>query len=319
MRQAAAACASSEANTAMETSKERTEGIHVIHDIHRQLLWCIALYLSSATYVYPATSPSGDDQPHPSFPCLNLKGMTKEQKQHLHQRLYAESMDMMDKFQVLLSATIRSLKEREVSVKELCCHLGGLGAAPPAYRDVNLPVFRRRFPELVDSKKIEEAMFVIGDYCSFFNYRMIEHIINNLGTEQDRKNLSRYKEEFNHYAKRLVVECPAEVATKSDNLATIYVTVDKTYDSYTLESLDIFVNNLRKVFNISSSAVFKLYHIARGSLKLTFQLPYSVLGEIFPLSKEQAVALRGLGVRRLWLVPFDSETLGVEEETAEGK
>ena len=195
--------------------------------------------------MHPAT-PTGDAEQQLCFPSLNLEGMTKEQKQHLHQRLYAESMDMVDKFQVLLSATTRSLKEREVSIDDLRCHLVGLGAVPPAYRNLDLPEFGKKFPELMKSKKIEQAMCVIGNYCSFFNYRMIEHIINNLGTEQDRKNLSLYREDFNHYAKRLVIECPPEVGTMSDNLATMYVTLDETYESYTLKSLDIFVNDYEK-------------------------------------------------------------------------
>ena len=277
------------------------------------------IHLPSVTYVYPATSPSGGAQPQLSFPCLNLEGMTKEQKQHLHQRLYAESMDMVDKFQDLLSATTESLRKQGTSVKSLMCHLVGLGPLPPAYKDLNLPEFSRQLPGLTKSKTIDEAMVVIGNYCSFFNYRMLERIINKLGTRQDHKNLTKYKEHFNQYAERLVFECPSEVGTMIEGLANMYVTLDRAYDSYTLSSLELFVNNLGKTLKISSGAVFILCRIAKGSLKLTFQLPYSVVGEIFPLSKEQAVALRGLGVRRLWLVPFDSETLGVGEETAEGE
>ena len=54
---------------------------------------------------------------------------------------------------------------------------------------------------------------------------------------------------------------------------------------------------------------------------MTFQLPYSVLGEIFPLSDKQEVALRGLRVKRLWLMLFDSETVGMgeKEESAESE
>ena len=54
-------------------------------------------------------------------------------------------------------------------------------------------------------------MLVIGDYCWFFNSQMLECIIDKLGTKQDKKNLIRYKEEFNEYAKRHVFECPSEV------------------------------------------------------------------------------------------------------------
>ena len=270
--------------------------------------------------MFPATSAPSGANPQIKLK-FNLKDMSKEKKQQLHQRLYPQSIDMINKFQNLLSTTTKSLKHRNVSISDLHCHLVGLGALPPAYKHLDLPEFGRRFPELVKSKTIEEAMSVIGNYCSFFNYRMIEHIINNLGTEQDQKNLSEYTNDFNEYAKRLVIECPSEVGETSEGLANVYVTLDKTYDSYTLNSLELFVDDLRKILKISDGAVFKLCNIARGSLKLTFQLPYSVLGDIFPLNEEQRAALSGLGVRRIWTVEFDDESSGVEEEeeTVEGK
>ena len=180
----------------------------------------------------PTTAPSsGHSNYELTFPCLNLKKMSKEEKQQLHQRLYAESVEMIKRFQDLFSDTTQSLKQRKVSVKELLCNLVGLGPLPPAYDDLNLPVFRRHLPQLTKSKTIEEAMFEIGHYCSFFNFHMIEHIINKLGTRQDRKNLEKYREEFDKYAERHVFECPAEVGTVSEGLANMFVTLDKTFDT----------------------------------------------------------------------------------------
>ena len=132
--------------------------------------------------------------PQLTFPCLDLSKMSKEEEKQLHQRLYNKSVTMMDRFQHLFSATTESLKQRKVSVKELLCHLVGLGSLPPTYDDLNLPVFRRQFPELKKSKTIDEAMLEIGNYCSFFNFRVIDHIIAKLGTRQDKENLSKYRE-----------------------------------------------------------------------------------------------------------------------------
>ena len=58
-----------------------------------------------------------------SFPFLNLKTMSDEEKERLHQKLYAESEDMTYKFQKLFKATRRSLLAQEVSVEELLKHL----------------------------------------------------------------------------------------------------------------------------------------------------------------------------------------------------
>ena len=262
---------------------------------------------------------SGHSNYELTFPCLDLKKMNKEEKQQLHQRLYAESVEIMKKFQDLFSDTTQSLKQQKVTVKELLCNLVGLGPLSPAYDDLNLPVFRRHLPHLTKSKTIDEAMFEIGHYCSFFNFRMIEQIINKLGTMQDKKNMEKYKEEFDKYAERHVFECPAEVGTVSEGLANMFVTLDKTFDDCTVSGLELFVENLREIISlkISTGAVFKLTHITPGSLKLTFQLPYSLLQDIFPLSSEQEAALNGMGVVNLWLIYQFNSTKVVHEEAIE--
>ena len=281
------------------------------------------LVVSDSTYVFaatPTTAPSsGHSNYELTFPCLDLKKMNKEEKQQLHQRLYAESVEIMKKFQDLFSDTTQSLKQQKVTVKELLCNLVGLGPLSPLYDDLNLPVFRRHLPLVTKSKTIDEAMFEIGHYCSFFNFHMIEHIINKLGTGRDRKNLEKYREEFDKYAERHVFECPAEVGTVSEGLANMFVTLDKTFDSCTVSGLDLFVENLRKILKISTGAVFKLTHIAPGSLKLIFQLPYSLLQDIFPLSSEQEAALNGMGVANLWLIYQFNTIKVVHEEAIEGE
>jgi hypothetical protein len=213
-------------------------------------------------------------------------------------------MDMIQKFQDLFSATTESLKQRKIAVQEIVCHLVGLGPSPPAYKDLNLPTFRRKLPELTNAKTVDAAMLVIGNYCSFFNYYMIEHLIKRLGTRQDKKNLEKYKKEFSEYAERHVFECPSEVGTMSEGLAKMVVTLDETYESYTVKYLELFVSNLRKILNISSSAVFTLCHVAPGSLKLTFQLHRSMIEDIFPLTREQEAELAKLGVANLTLIYY---------------
>ena len=255
--------------------------------------------------------------PHISLP--QPQEMTKEQKHQLHQQPYAESMDMIQKFQDLFSATTESLKQRKISVQEIVCHLVGLGPSPPAYKDLNLPTFRRKLPELINAKTVDAAMLVIGNYCSFFNYYMIEHLVKKLGTEQDKKNLEKYKKEFSEYAERHVFECPSEVGTVSEGLAKMVVTLtlDKTYEEYTMSYLDLFVSDLRKLLNISSSAVFKLCHIAPGSLRLTFQLHRSMIEDIFPLTREQEAELAKLSVDNLTLIyyQFNRQQVGIQQTT----
>ena len=236
-------------------------------------------------------------KPHLTFPILNQKEMSQEEKEHLQQRLYAESVDMIYKFQELFTSTIASLKARDISVREISNHLRCLGALTPAYKDSKLPVFRHKLPQIQEAKDVDDVMATVNDYCSFFNYGMLEHIINKLGAEKDRLNLVSYKEEFTKYAERKVFECPSEVGEMSEEgHANMFVTLDESYNNCTVSSLHLFKSKLTKILNISSDVVLKLCRIEVGSIKLTFQIPHFVQQAIFPLTSEQESALAGLGI-----------------------
>ena len=238
-------------------------------------------------------------QPKPKliFPSFNLKKLSKEEK--FHERLYAESMDITFKFQDLFSSTTQSLKERSISPQDLYTHLVCLGSVKPTYDDPKQPVLRHYFPHLKRAERIEEAMGIIGDYCSFFNFRIMELIIDKLGTTKDKANLSSYKKEFSEYAGRHVFECPSELGAMTDDNAELFVTLDETYDDCTVSVLQLFVRKLAEILKLSSCAGLKLCRIDFGSLKLTFQIPIFVQEDIFPLSADQSRALSGLGVVHL--------------------
>ena len=232
-----------------------------------------------------------------TFPYLDPN---EGEKERLYERLCSESEDMIYKFQELFSATRDSLRERKVPVIELIHHLECLGPVKPTYKDTGLPPLRHQLPGLGNAETVDAVMSVVKDYCSFFNYRMLEHIINEFGTQQDKVNLARYKEDFEAYAECRVFECPSEVGHMSEEgHANMFVTLDDSFDNCTLSHLNVFISNLRKTLNISSDVVLKLCRINPGSIKLTFQLPHFVQQAIFPLSSEQEAALAGLGVVQL--------------------
>ena len=230
----------------------------------------------------------------------NPDQLTEEEKELLHQKLHADSEDMMYKFQHLFSATSKSLKQRNVPATLLSSHLECLGSVKPTFKDSGLPPLRHQLPGLANAKTVDAVMSVVKDYCSFFNYRMLEHIINELGSEQDKLNLTKYKEDFAKYGERHVFECPSEVGKMSEEgHANMFVTLDDSFDNCTVNHLQSFISNLRKTLNISSTIVLKLCRIESGSLKLTFQLTHFVLRDIFPLSSDQEAELSSLGVVQL--------------------
>ena len=235
-------------------------------------------------------------KPSYTFPLLNLKKMDEDERERLHQRLFAESESMEYKFQELFKATRISLVERKIAVGELLKHLDCLGSIKPLYKGTTLPVLGCQLPELRKTASVDDAMSVISGYCSFFNFRIIECIVENLGTDQDKMSLKKYIEEFSVYAQRHVFECPAELGEiDEESHANMFVTLDATYDSYTASHLCSFVGNLQRVLKIPAMSL-RLCRIGPGSLKLVFQLPLSLQQTTFPLSSDQEAALSNIGV-----------------------
>ena len=117
-----------------------------------------------------------------SFPYLNVSGLTPEQQEGLRIRLCVESEDIVHKFGHLHSRIYESLYQRNVPVDKLVTHLLSLGAFDPVYKDSQKPVLQTFFQELQNAGSIEKVLYIIRDYISFFNYHVIEHIVNELGT-----------------------------------------------------------------------------------------------------------------------------------------
>ena len=223
--------------------------------------------------------------------------MTNKEREDLKQRQYGESIDIMKKFQKLFSATITSLKERNVTVKELSNHIGCLYALKPAYKYSKRGCLGSELPK---AETVDDIMEIVRDYSSFFDYHMLENIIENLGGEQDRKNLAQYLEEFAEYAERKVFECPRELGTMNeDGCANVFVTLDESYDDCTVSSLNNFKRDLQTILKIPSDVVMTLCRLEPGSLKLTFQIPLFIQQSVFPLSDDQEAALTKKGVTQL--------------------
>ena len=99
---------------------------------------------------------------------------------------------------------------------DLVSSVMALGAFDPVFKEPQVPVFHHRFEELKAADTIPKVFSILNDYFSFFNYHILEHIIEELGTEEDKERLKTYKDDFNHYAKRRIFESLSEFGPVSD-------------------------------------------------------------------------------------------------------
>ena len=167
----------------------------------------------------------------------------------------------MMEFQKLVSATMKSLKRRCVPLHELVSHVMALGTFDPVFKKPLVSVFHHRINPLKAADTIPNCFLVLNGYFSFFNYHIIEHIIKELGTDEDKTELQRYKEVFNWYVKRRIFECPPEPtgAASDADYIEVFVILDSQYDIYTVAELDRFGHKLIEILHLPSQGVLHLY------------------------------------------------------------
>ena len=202
-------------------------------------------------------------------------------------------------YQELLSATVKSFIRRKVSVDDLVSHVMSLGVFNPEFKKKEVPVFQYCSKELEAAATILEVFLVLKDYLSFFNYHIIEHIINckQLGTGEDKAVLQKYKQHFNQYAKRRIFECMPEFGPISDaDHADVIVKVDLQYEKCTVAHIEGVRCKLSEILHLSSQGILRLCRVDKGCFQLIFQVPSFVEQKIFPLSRKQERALTAIGV-----------------------
>ena len=188
----------------------------------------------------PIQSPS-------SFPYLDLSGLTSEQQHDLSGRFQFESHEIMMQFRKLVSATIKSLIRQCISSDELWTHVSYLRACDPVFKTKKLEVPFATKPISVDT--IEKIFQVLEDYFSFFNFDVIDLIIEVLGTKEDKARLQTYKKKFSDYAKRRIFEHPS---VRDTDQANIFLKLDSHYDDYTDAEIERFCHKLNKILNLKT-------------------------------------------------------------------
>ena len=225
-------------------------------------------FLSFIAWGCPTPVPSAS-----SFPYLDLSELTPKQQEELRGRLQFESQQIMMQFQKLVSSTIESLIRQNVSLQRLVSHIMTLGAFDPVYKKPQVPLFQYCLEKLNTVENVPEIFLVLQDYFSFFNYDIIEHIIEMLGTEEDKARLQRYKDDFNQYAKRTIFECQSEFGSVSDtDHADIFVKLDSHYEKFTVAEIEVFRHKLCEILRVSSKGVLRLCRVEKGCFQLMFQV-----------------------------------------------
>lgn len=233
-----------------------------------------------------------------SYKFLDLKEMTDLEKRTLKGRLTNDYKRITDHYSKLNQHVILSLKKRAVSPKQLSGVLMNLSAFRVQKHDVS-SLLADRLDEIRDAESVDDVFYIWRPYGSFFDCHVIKHIVNsNLCTDSDREVLEKYQKDLDSYCQRSVFECP-HIANPDPKFQTFVMKVDDVVlKSSEMKAIDAFRVELAEACGLEGHTLH-LCSVEEGCLQLTFQIPPSVVDLLFPLTAEQKVALKGLGIMKL--------------------
>ena len=223
--------------------------------------------------------------------------LSEKQREQFEMRLTMESENIQLSFHTLRNKFFNSLDALQLSTKKLVRHLKDLKALKKVNSPKSASLMRSYEYVLENFVGVESVKDVIEEYSTFFDFRPLEYMIENVGQEDDKKWFKKYKEDFESYIKHRVFECPVQVGpAQTPNSTELYVKLESDYDK--LVDLKQFECRLSFILEVLIH-VLRLSSIDKGCIQLLFLIPTFFQKAIFPLSPEQEAALKELGIIKL--------------------
>ncbi len=206
-------------------------------------------------------------------------------------RLYEDFCRITREFSKFRTAVCESLIDRNVPVQKLVRVLRDLRAFSHVHTDT--PLLGRCWPEISAAKSVDDIFDITTDYVSFFNFQITEHIVESLGTHQDKVLLSEYTKKRDEYCKRNIFECPS-YSTLCIEEAILVMKVEGIED-YSMKHLAGLISHISRALSVESHSL-TLCTVEKGCVKLMCQIPLCVQDSIFPLNNANLGELMDIGV-----------------------
>ena len=231
---------------------------------------------------------------------LDFKKMTDDDQQSLMGRLTRDYKCITGSYSKLILYVIQSLKTQAVTPKQLSTVLMNLSAFPvQKHKPAALPLLTDNLETIRESENVDDVFYILRSYGSFFDCHVIKHIVHSsLCTDEDREELQKYENELDVYCRRSVFECPHIESLDPKFQSFVMKVDDVVLNSLEMKAIHAFRVELAEACGLEPHTL-RLCSVEEGCLQLTFQIPPCVVDFVCPLTADQQLALKGLGVLKL--------------------
>ena len=229
------------------------------------------------------------------FPFLDMSGLDEHDRMDLEYQLITETREIKVHFAKVLSNVITSLEQKRIHLKKFKIFILSLEAFTD---DIGVKVLDKEDAQKIETAStLSEVFITLCKYISFFNYHILEYIIDQHGAEKDCAQLQEYIEKFHKFCKRSIFEVPQYIfAFNFRQTAKVLAFKCTERVKTTMENMKTLTGDIAKVFGLRSSAL-QLHTLKKGCVELHYLISASVVEKIFPLSPSQSSNLKTIGVR----------------------
>ncbi len=210
------------------------------------------------------------------YPYLELTQLDEGDKEDLLQKLSDDTANIIKRFANLLTTTGKSLKCRNIQVDELVKVALDLGAYKSNKNQ--LPLLDEDQQKLQQANSIDSAFIILRRHMSFFNYEILSHIIDHLGSENDQEELANYCSQFKTFCERRIFEVPPSVFDPSGQKRKdrkLFVVLGTEDLFQTLNDVKAAQRKIASLLGLRVSTL-QLKQVDLASVILVFSVPASV-------------------------------------------
>ena len=241
----------------------------------------------------PQLSPPPHQQPPPeaptsfSFPHLDTSSLDEDDRIELEDRLIRDTTKMMFDF-TAFTLNIQESFEKRIQLDKI------------KYSVLNLEMFDPEDKqEIKNAQNLVQIFMTLRDYISFFNYEIVQYLIELLGSPDDQTQLREYCSALDQFCQRNVFEVPAEAFSSKSRIKTAKVFVLKCTERVaTLEYVKRLTRRIAEALGLQRAAL-QLRSVRQGCLELHFLITVAVAKRIYPVSPTVQAALSAMGVKFL--------------------
>ena len=231
------------------------------------------------------------------FPFLDMSALEDDAKVDLEQRLIFDTRKMVTKFASFTLFLEQSLEDQEIPLRKIVDCVLSLQAFT---EDIGLKLLEKKDEEAIQqAQSVTDIFIILRSYISFFNYEIMEHLVEHHGSPDDHRRLEEYLTAFNTFCQRSVFEVPPNVySSKSRTDCKVFAVKCTKRVATTLESVQGVRGKMAGILGLTPSSL-QLCSVRKGCMELRFLISTAVANRILPVSPAKQLALKEIGVRVL--------------------